>query len=107
MQHQTNPIKRSNTYQAIYPDELMVRAFGTVTPSVLQKNTYFFQQWVEWKSQGITLSIDVPRSAVIDVCRKIGLKEFWDYQLRGRVLRFSSAEFLAFFKMAATDIKWS
>lgn len=107
MQHQIKPIRRSNTYQRIYPDDLMIKAFGTVTPSILQKNTYFFQQWVDWKSQSIILPLKVSRTAVIDVCRKIGLKEFWDYQLRGQVLRFSSAELLAFFKMAAADIKWS
>jgi hypothetical protein len=107
MQQQSNTVKRSQTYQSIYPDDLMLKAFGTTTPSNTQKNAYFFQQWSSWKYHSVTLPILVNRAYVTAVCRKIGLKEFWDYQLRGPTLRFADADMLAFFKMAAADVKWS
>lgn len=107
MQSPANTVKRSLTYQAMYPDELMMDAFGTTMPTPAQRNIYFFDKWMSWRDHSIILPGHVDSDQVVTICKTLGLRKFWDYQLRGHNLRFCDADMLAFFKIAASDVKWS
>lgn len=96
-------LKRSATYQRIFSDDYMLAAFGKLNPSRNERTVYFFEKWCEWHSNKIKL---VPVSAnkiteIKHILDNIGLREFWDYQLRNGELRFADAECLAFFKISA------
>ncbi len=96
---------RSSTYMDLFPDEEMLEAFGTLTPEVSQRNAYFFDKWMEWRanrmkiryretSRGIELNIK-------NTCKNIGLREFWDFQVRQGEIRFAQPDYMAMFR-----IKW-
>lgn len=101
---------RSSIYTNIFPDELMLSAFGNLMPSQSHKNEYFFNCWMDWKVNEMRVSTRFPPSTfkkeIKDICNQIGLREFWDYQTRGYTIRFKYAEILAFFKISAGD-KWT
>jgi hypothetical protein len=102
--------QRSNLYANLFPDEMMMDAFGTTMPSQADKNAYFFNCWMGWKDNEIRcstiMSPSVFKKAAKDVCSQIGLKEFWDYQARGYSIRFKDTELLAFFRISVGD-KWT
>lgn len=99
-------IKRSETYRRIFSDDYMLEAFGKLNPSRNERTVYFFEKWCEWHQNRIKLaSVTANRIAEIKhILDSIGLREFWDYQLRNRELRFADAESLAFFKISAGKI---
>jgi hypothetical protein len=104
--------QHSKLYSAIFPEELMLAAFGTTRPSQSQKNEYFFNCWMEWKKyemKGISsMRPHQFKTQVKAVCEQIGLKEFWDYQTRGFTVRFRDAEIRAFFKISSSGgrLQW-
>lgn len=99
--------KRSLVYSSIFPDDLMMEAFGVINPSQAQKNEYFFNCWIEWRVNEIktnnVVSPHVFKTATKDKCNRIGLKEFWDYQVKGFSIRFKDPETKAFFIMASSE----
>lgn len=103
-------MQRSEIYSNLFPEELMLEAFGTTMPSQSKKNEYFFTCWMNWKDNELrtntVLSPGVFKKSVKDICNQIGLKEFWDYQTRGFSIRFREQEMLAFFKISVSD-KWT
>jgi hypothetical protein len=102
--------QRSKLYANLFPDELMLEAFGTTMPSQSDKNAYFFNRWMDWKNNEIRFttitSPSIFKKAAKEACNQIGLKEFWDYQARGFSIRFKDAELLAFFRISVGD-KWT
>jgi hypothetical protein len=98
---------RSETMKSLYPDDLMVSAFGTVTPTIEEKTTYFFKKWCDWRENAILLSElgvhTYDSNHIIALCDTIGLKYLWHYQLRDRQLRFYDNAALSFFKIAASN----
>ena len=34
----------------LFPDEEMIDAFGHLTPSVAERNAYFFDKWMDWRT---------------------------------------------------------
>lgn len=80
----------------------MIEVFGTATPDQKQKHRYFFNKWMEWKpnSYNLEYSIDNICSLVRQECRDLGLREFWDYQVRPHEIRFRKPEYLAMWRLA-------
>lgn len=98
-------IYRSEVYQNIFPDELMLSAFKTTTPSQQQKNEYFFNCWMDWKNNECKGSLAVISNASFKsitkrFCESMGLKEFWDYQIKGLQVRFKEPTMKAFYLVA-------
>jgi hypothetical protein len=102
-----NTIKRSKIYCDIYPDDLMLAAFGTISPSITERNEYFFNKWMSWRDQRLLLPPGMSKQHVNTVCKNLGYRDFWDYQIRGRTVRFSDPDMLAFFRLSASEFKWS
>jgi len=98
--------QRSAVYSSIFPDNLMMEAFGVINPSQTQKNEYFFNCWMKWKVNEIrTTSVTSPttfKNNTKEKCNQIGLKEFWDFQIKGLSIRFKDSETKAFFIMATS-----
>jgi hypothetical protein len=99
--------QRSKIYLEIFPDELMLKAFGTTMPSQAAKNEYFFNCWMSWKENELRTFTTIPpsmfKTSIKEKCNQLGLREFWDYQTRGFAIRFKDAELLAFFRISVGD----
>lgn len=101
----TKKIYRSEVYQNVFPDELMLSAFGTIAPSQQQKNEYFFNCWMSWKHNECKGSVSATtqsffKNTTKKFCDGIGLKEFWDYQIKGLQVRFKEPTMKAFYLVA-------
>lgn len=107
MNTMSDSVRRSKIYRELYPDELMMSAFGTLTPSLTERNEYFFKNWMNWADHSLRLPRNISKQYVNKICKNLGYRDQWDYQARGATVRFSSAEQLAFFKLSASDVKWS
>ena len=97
-------MQKSNTMANLFPDELLVEVFGTSSPSMKEKHRYFFDQWMQWKNNrwvpGLVRNASNHGSIVRKKLTDLGLREFWDYQLRPGEIRFASPEYLAMWKLA-------
>ena len=88
----------------------MMEAFGTTTPAQSKKNEYFFDCWMEWRNNEFkTAALFSPTTSPVQfktlvktTCKQMGLREFWDYQVRGYSVRFREPEMKAFFKISAS-----
>jgi hypothetical protein len=94
---------QSETKNKIFPDDIMLETFGTTKPDTKIKHRYFFNQWMLWKDNRY-LRLDNSRSLDPDTTRArladLGLREFWDYQLRPNEIRFAEPEYLAMWKLS-------
>jgi|TARA_R110000803_G_scaffold42597_2_gene91211 hypothetical protein len=82
---------RSGTYQKMYSDKNMLDAFGTLTPTRSERTTYFFDLWMEWRSTRALID-KRKETAVQRLLLDIGLKEFWEFQVRAGEVRFATEE---------------
>lgn len=106
--------QHSKLYSEIFPEDLMLATFGTTTPPQSKKNEYFFNCWMDWRDNELKTEIlnahgPTPvqfKNLVKTVCKKMGLKEFWDFQVRGFTVRFKESEMKAFFKISVGN-KWT
>lgn len=89
---------RSNTYQSMYPDEYMLEAFGKLNPNVHERNTYFFDLWCKRRPNRYKVNTS-DKNAIKQCLKSTGLKDLWDFQLRGNEIRFEHPEDLAMFKL--------
>jgi hypothetical protein len=89
-------LKRSRIHQEMYPDEFMLEAFGKLNPSTQERSAYFFELWIERKP----FEIKNQHGDFATVCKELGLKQPWDYQVRGNTIRFGNAEHVAYYKLA-------
>ena len=96
---------RSNIYMELFPDEEMIDAFGHLTPSVAERNAYFFDKWMDWGTNRLKIQYkDESRgieNRIKNTCKTIGLREFWDFQVRQGEIRFAQPDYMAMFR-----IKW-
>ena len=94
--------QRSKTYQSIFGDKDMLEAFGTLRPSVSERTAYFFESWMYWRPSRIKLK---QRHDTIckNMCRELGLKEFWEFQVRENEIRFRDNETKAWALMSGID----
>lgn len=99
-------LTRSQTYQKIFSDEFMLKTFGTLTPSIQQRTTYFMGLWMDWRNVRVILKSDNTRSRVRsqnrsrDLIRSLGYQEFHDFQIRSGEIRFAQPEILAMCMMS-------
>jgi len=90
---------RSNAYQEMYPDDKMLRAFGSLTPSASERNAYFFDLWCARRANRIDFDMKDKHKAK-SILKQMGLKEMWDYQIRENSIRFEETQDVAMFKIA-------
>jgi hypothetical protein len=83
--------QRSKTYQEIFGDEEMLEAFGTLRPSVSERTAYFFERWMDWRPTRVKLKAHFDQ-VTRNMCKELGLKEFWDFQVRENEVRFKDDE---------------
>ena len=106
MTHNSPP--RSEIYKNLFIDEEMMDAFGTLTPTVKARTAYFFDKWMMWRNNRIRFTQSIVGSAEKEMLRQkllqIGLRDLWDYQLRGNEIRFRDHESMAFFRLAVGDM---
>tara|TARA_B110000858_G_scaffold192592_1_gene243565 strand:+ start:191 stop:514 length:324 start_codon:yes stop_codon:yes gene_type:complete len=98
-------LKRSSYHQILYPDDLMMDAFGKLNPSVSERSQYFFELWMKRKEfelvfDGNYASLATYASGNKKVLGALGLRDPWDYQLKANAIRFGSAQDMAVFKIA-------
>lgn len=91
---------RSNVYQEMYPDEKMLEAFGKLNPSAQERNAYFFDLWLQRRSNSCTITSKRDKQRAKDILKAMGLKEMWDYQIRENSIRFEHKQDNAMFKIA-------
>lgn len=102
--------QHSALYTELFPEDLMMQTFGTTMPAQSKKNEHFFNCWMEWRNNEIKTSALFSESTspsqfrflVKTNCKQMGLREFWDYQIRGFSVRFREPEMKAFFKISAS-----
>jgi hypothetical protein len=92
-------LNRSSLYQSMMPDDLVLEAFGKLNPSTAERAAYFFELWVDSKNNSFRVSTKERRKELDIYCRSIGLKHFWDYQIKGRQIRFVNETDLAMVKL--------
>ena len=95
---------RSNTYMELFPDDEMLDAFGVLTPSLSERNAYFFDKWMEWRPTRMKIhhiKSKKTENNIKETCKAIGLREFWDFQVRQGEVRFAQSDYMALFR-----IKW-
>lgn len=90
-------LPRSKVYQEMYPDALMMEAFGKLNPTVTEKSNYFFKLWRERRPNRVIIN---GNTGVKETLKALQLKEPWDYQYKTTEVRFESAEDMAMFKLA-------
>ena len=92
------PIKRSEIYQATWPDDYMLEAFGKLNPSLAERKTYFFERYMEWREHRIHIKHGhMPK--VKEILRQSGLQVMWEYQVMHNEVRFAKAEHLAWIRL--------
>lgn len=96
------PLKRSELHQRTFPDDLMLEAFGTLSPSVKERTAYFFEKYTEWRANRIRIKRN-HMSAVKKLLRDSGLLDMWEYQVMHNEVRFAQADHLAWFRLS-TDV---
>jgi hypothetical protein len=89
-----------------------VEEYGLHTPE--ERSNYFMKLWDEWVSTNIDLRKYTPKHSIDlashrynwyqnDVARQFaheqGLKEFWDYQVRGDEVRFKDDDMALLFRL--------
>lgn len=90
---------RSEVYQKMYPDDRMMDAFGTLTPTTTERNSYFFNLWLERRKNRFVLKT-TKMDQVKQLLKSSGLIEPWDFQVKVNEIRFECAEDLAMFKLS-------
>ena len=91
-------LKRRSIHQAMYPDDQMMEAFGKLNPDTTERTAYFFELWMIRKPYEVKFA-DGPASHH-DICKGLGLKAPWDYQIQGNAIRFNDAEQFAYYRIA-------
>ena len=96
-------LHRSETYQKLFDDDYMLETFGTLTPNISQRTTYYFDLWMQWRTNRLKFNRDSSNSDARDNLKSLGLKEWRDFQMRNGEIRFSSAETLAMAKLGGIE----
>lgn len=90
-------LKRSSIHQAMYPDDQMMEAFGKLNPDTTERTAYFFELWMIRKPYEIKFA-DGPATHH-EICKSLGLRSPWDYQVQGNAIRFDNAEQFAYYRI--------
>ena len=94
---------RSDTYLEMFPDDEMVENFGHLTPSPSERNAFFFDCWMDWRINRLKLPKKHarfnPETIALAIGRDIGLRQFWDFQVKPGEVRFKDEGEMALFKI--------
>tara|TARA_B100000497_G_C7567479_1_gene342078 strand:- start:233 stop:496 length:264 start_codon:yes stop_codon:yes gene_type:complete len=82
----------------MYPDDQMMEAFGKLNPDTTERTAYFFELWMIRKPYEIKFTDNPPLHH--DICKSLGLRTPWDYQIQGNAIRFDNAEQFAYYRIA-------
>lgn len=95
---------RSQIYQDLYPDDLMLQTFGTLTPSNEQKSEFFHDSWLNWREHLFYYdNAEYNVHEVKKILKSLGFKDFFDFQVRPPQIRFRLASDLAVARLAGLD----
>lgn len=97
---------RSQGYQNLYPDELMLEVFGKLNPSGDEKAQHFFSCWRAWHARTLFYS---PRNTQTEAeirqrLQSLGFKNLFDFQIRGGQVRFKTDSDLALAKLSLSAV---
>ena len=92
---------RSKIYQELYPDELMLQYFGTLSPSVSEKSEFYHTNWQNWEANAMYYDNELYNEHEIKYrLKSLGLRDIFDFQVRRIQVRFRSASDLAMAKLS-------
>ena len=106
---QNNNTKLIQSWSDLFPDEV-VKELGLVNPE--RRSEYFMKLWDDWSSNEIDLTPyhkDLKgqnryewyvESPVRAFAKKQGLREFWEFQLRGNAIRFADEDTALLFRLS-------
>lgn len=79
-----------------YTDDFLMETFGTTTPTVEQRTTYFFEKWSEWRPNRIFVMLQKgKRIHIKKILTDLGFLEMRDFQIRSGEIRFADADMKA------------
>lgn len=110
MTQSSQTIVRSRLYQEMMPDDLVLPAFGKLNPTLAERTSYFFSKWLDTNANKMFITT-APRDKQFDqvinrfraYCKECGLRELWDYQVKGNEVRFSRPADLAMIRLGWKD----
>lgn len=98
-QSNSDTLLRSNIHQQLMPDDLMLEAFGKLTPSRDERTRYFFDLWCDSRDNRMSIRHRDRKREFIKFCEQFGLRLLWDFQIKGQEVRFCQASDLAMIKI--------
>lgn len=99
---------RSQFYQNLYPDDLMIKTFGTLTPTTSQKSEYYHTSWRDWSEHAFNYDYkEYSANEVKRILKDLGLRDIFDFLVRPNQVRFRLASDLAVAKLAVLERKVS
>ena len=93
---QNNNTKLVQSWSDLFPDDV-VKQHDLTSPA--KRSKYFMQLWDSWSAtnhQRYEWYVDSPVRAY---AKKLGIKEFWEYQLRGNCIRFKDEDTAFLFRL--------
>ena len=96
-------LHRSETYQKLFDDDYMLETFGTLTPNISQRTTYYFDLWMQWRINRVKFKMDSSSSDARNDLKSLRLKEWRDFPMRNGELRFTSEESLDMSKLGGIN----
>lgn len=99
---------RSSIYQELYPDDLMLETFGTLTPSSQAKSEFYHNSWLDWRVNSFIYdNSEFNVHEVKRILKGMGFKDFFDFQIRPPQIRFRLASDLAVARLSGLERKCS
>ena len=95
------------TLRDIFPEH---KTNGLKMDTPKERAEYFAKLWDEWKDTEITLNAidnyemygiryDLPKIEIRKILNAMEISEFWDYQIRGRKIRFKNETMAMIFRL--------
>lgn len=104
-------IVRSQTLSRLHPEDRLMEAFGTLTPTVVERSLFFHKQWESWNHNKFLIGARNntkqwwnARQRLRKVGASIGFQEDWDFMIRYSEMRTRSPEILSLIVLATPNI---
>jgi len=100
--------------EAVFPITLLGKTYTSKPDDLTDRTTMFYDMWVSWSKTSIVLPANIGMASaygsakylaepgntkVKQFGRKHGLKEFWDFQIRGNEVRFANEDNALLFRL--------
>jgi hypothetical protein len=95
---------RSEVYQSLYPDDLMLETFGKLNPSTTEKSRFYHDSWRDWESHAMYYdhgAYNIPEFK--NILKSLGLRDVFDFQVRRGQVRFKTDLHLALVKLSGLE----